>query len=245
MRRAFTLIEMLVVVAIIAILASLLSPSLQKALRTSRSLSCLNNLKQLGIWGMGYANDWNGVLPIHNDGTEGSYAFAYSWVKVARLDGIAHDKDLRAGTGLTCPALYAAHGAQFGNAAYASYGLNAFMGGAKVANRALPTVNLLSSRCYWFTDGRLFARGSGLDSHPKAQLNVWQYGPSGCKAGDGPWCWAAPDEAINGIVINSGNGHKGQQDANFLFGDGHVRNVPYLELYGKTEKERNVFNRNY
>ncbi|MBP5234224.1 MAG: type II secretion system protein, partial [Planctomycetes bacterium] len=47
-RRSFTLIEMLVVVAIIGILAALLSPALQKALKRARSLDCVSHLHAIG-----------------------------------------------------------------------------------------------------------------------------------------------------------------------------------------------------
>lgn len=62
--NSFTLVEMLTVIAIICILASLLMPSLGKAINASRQSSCLNNLRQQGIAGMSYANDNNGWLPI-------------------------------------------------------------------------------------------------------------------------------------------------------------------------------------
>lgn len=61
--REFTLIEMLVVIAIISILASMLLPSLQNALKTSRRVSCASNLKGIGILMVTYAENNNSCMP--------------------------------------------------------------------------------------------------------------------------------------------------------------------------------------
>ena len=62
----FTLIELLIVIAIIAILASLLLPSLQKARSKARDMQCLSNLKQLAFGVISYADANNGIFPEYS-----------------------------------------------------------------------------------------------------------------------------------------------------------------------------------
>ena len=77
-RRAFTLVELLVVVAIIALLVSLLMPSLRQARELARRATCLSNLHQIGLAGLGYKAA-NHCYPAENPGVMGLAAPVEAW----------------------------------------------------------------------------------------------------------------------------------------------------------------------
>ena len=200
----------------------------------------------MGVWALGYADDWNGCLPIHNDGTENTYDFCSGWINAMREAGIA--ADLRAGTGMVCAELFRLHAADFhrsaGSGMYTGYSLNTRLGGKKIYNKAKsvipPRSRLLSGKKFWFADGRVYDSGAKFDVH--ASMLVQDFDASGTAKHYGPWPWVKTSETDNdGVAFNPQGGHGGRMDANFLYGDGRATTVPFADFFGWDDARRNEF----
>ncbi len=82
-QKGFTLIELLVVIAIIALLLALLMPALERAREQAKRIICLNDLRQLTLAWMMYAEDNEGRLvnaQAGNDRTSGGVIIEKAWV---------------------------------------------------------------------------------------------------------------------------------------------------------------------
>ena len=81
-RAGFTLVEVLVVVAIVAVLIGILLPALGRARAAAQQVRCASNLRQWGVAFHIYADQYKGLLPHTGDRENGTYYFAASELPV-------------------------------------------------------------------------------------------------------------------------------------------------------------------
>lgn len=237
--RGFTLVELLVVIAIISLLAAMLLPVLGKALSVSRAASCTSNMRQINLWFVEYAEDWDGVIP-HNGGG-GSYYTNYSattwYVKANEYFGYRVDEGASI---LKCPQAQAAVGCRRFDriSTQIDYGQNLYLGGWNTAwtPDTVTKIEKLTSRAYVYSMGN--KRGPHnwyLTNLGVTLYNTHAYVEFSPNLDGNPWSW---DSAPSAHV--SAPGHPGNT-GNFMFGDGHTGFYSYRDSFSMTAADRNIF----
>jgi prepilin-type N-terminal cleavage/methylation domain-containing protein len=229
---AFTLIELLVVIAIIAILAALLLPALASAKQKGYRISCLNNLRQLGIFMQLYTDSNNDTFP----GTR-----AYTWF--TPQNGSANPLDNwwgqyifpnngnitnnTANTVFRCPAIlsteYLPNGTPWSwafNSDLVGYGFNTYFLGAFPQPN---TIDNVFAGGFNYTPNTWFKR-SGV-THPADTLLVCDSNPKS-DGTDSSSCWWA--KACENVAGSSSQQYEGvymlrhQLMGVVVFTDGHA-----------------------
>ncbi len=174
-RRAFTLIELLISVAIIAVLMGILLPSLSSARENAKKTLCASNLRQLGIASLLYLDEnnqkyWNYFSVIPNDTTNRIWWFGYGPISgVNRLLDKSRSP-LAPYTGdlaktLQCPNFPYWHGSYSHKFALpaASYAYNITLGPSLTVPAETKSKNAYANRCgdvVLFVDGVHFDFGT-------------------------------------------------------------------------------------
>ncbi|MBU0476966.1 DUF1559 domain-containing protein [bacterium] len=85
--NGFTLLELLVVIGVITLLASMLLPALMKAREMARRIKCVSNLKQIGLAFQIYADDYDGHPPVSSSGAPSYITWNESLIENGYLPG--------------------------------------------------------------------------------------------------------------------------------------------------------------
>jgi prepilin-type N-terminal cleavage/methylation domain-containing protein/prepilin-type processing-associated H-X9-DG protein len=254
-KHGFTLIELLVVVSIIALLIALLLPALNRARSVAQNISCLANLRQIGIWASVYTTENNGYLP-HNgfawDGpgqpqsSDPAYRWYWQlsdtrwWEKADELH-VPPSGGQPPASALNCPFANQKikprrYGYQYGY----SYGLNERLGGRAVFMDQPPSSalrsDLLNSEGFWFGDmSGYWAEISGQDMFDVSDIRYLTI----ADGGDNPTSPLPPqetpwnmDDAKLPWSWRAGfwgaSSHNGV--ANFVYGDGHTNGLTFEQV---------------
>ena len=218
LKRTFTLIELLVVIAIIAILAAMLLPALAKARNKAQNMSCISNLKQLGLASNMYTDDNEPrIVPYSGSGNSATPVWGDALLPYAgdlkvfkcplnllaiKMQGTTPDRIWRYGdTGVPASTGY-------------SYGLNC-----------------------WSGTGGLIPRGPGNRTAPEIPkpssviLISDAAGPSPSQVAGGGGGWNYVEVRGQMIEASKNSVHYYEDKANCTFVDGHVQNVIVKSLY--------------
>ncbi|MEM8836209.1 MAG: type II secretion system protein [Planctomycetota bacterium] len=109
-RAAFTLIELLIVIAVIAVLIGILLPALARTRESARAIQCTSNLRQIVTATLTYANDFDGASPALGTPWGSMPYWGIAVQREAGLDATNSASAYRSESMLICPSCSAFYG---------------------------------------------------------------------------------------------------------------------------------------
>ena len=214
-KHCFTLIELLIVIAIIAILAGMLLPALQKAKNTALAVSCINNQKQVNLSAHLYLNDYNMRLPYVNNDSEAGDEYNKGWLYWLISGKYLVDDSVKI---RLCPATETGHPKEIGiTSCKCSYG---FLGNQPSTAYFIPKFRWDVNRGLFGWDFKLIKQPSSIffggDSFNEASTNI---------AADGYTQYYLISISVRGPYAIHSN------KFNLMFADGHVSTISPGEYY--------------
>lgn len=228
---AFTLVEMLVIIAIILVLAALLMPALQRTLETARVVSCANNQRQIALGCTQYGETYNGWMIVHYTDIGGAYwGWPFFLAGVKGVGGIPDAPIIEPGEAYSCPSnlmtkMYPFSAAHTANGNY-SYGLC-----DSPNNFGTQQLSTVPGGVSW---QRPFLNASRLKRVKRPSSTVW--GGDSMKGSGWPSGTMMASVMPTGEVTRAARIHLIHTErANSLFYDGHVSLLTCEQLYQETD----------
>lgn len=120
MRKAFTLLEMLVVIGIISVLAALIFPAFARARGRAKCVQCISNLRQIGTAVGSYLPDWDEKYPwayrTYDMGTTPTLrSYLRRFLGMSAISAYGYARATSAKPSLTAPSVTATQRRRFGH----------------------------------------------------------------------------------------------------------------------------------